>query len=94
MLCGAMMVDGERDYREEKIIEEVASLIGLTSSERQASRTLGQDVMLRTLRAMDELKKAYLAKFICQVILADGHVDEREGAFVNYYFNILDLPQI
>ena len=41
---------------------------------------------------MDTLKKAYLAKFMAQIILADGRVDPKEEAFFNYIYQRLDLP--
>ncbi len=89
-----MKIDGHQDPREEKIVEEVVEVIGLTSGERQASRTLTEPTMTNALRSMDVLKKCYLAKFIAQIVLADGVIDERENMFVNYYFAKLDIPQM
>lgn len=37
-------------------------------------------------------KKMYLSSFICQVIIADGKIDQREETFFNYYRQILNLP--
>ena len=94
MICGALSVDGDRDPRELQMVEEIVSLIGLTPSERQASRSLDGNTMIRILRSMDDMKKLYLAKFISQVVLADGKVDPKEDAFVRYYFDILEIPEI
>ena len=94
MVCGAMSVDGYRDPRESALVEEIVNLIGLTDAERVASRSLDQPTMLRTLKSMPEIKKCYLAKFVCQVVLADGIVDPKEETFVKYYFNLLDIPEI
>jgi uncharacterized tellurite resistance protein B-like protein len=50
--------------------------------------------MTRALKNMDDLKKCYLAKFIAQIVLADGVIDPKENAFVEYYFNLLEIPKM
>ena len=69
LLCGAMHVDGNRDARELAIISEVNLLIGVSSVDIEASRRLSESTMISSLRDMDTLKKAYLAKFMAQIIL-------------------------
>ena len=94
MICGAMSVDGYRAPQESRLVEEIVNLIGLTSEERVASRSLSSEVMTRALKNMDDLKKCYLAKFIAQIVLADGVIDPKENAFVEYYFNLLEIPKM
>ena len=71
LLCGAMIIDGNRDAREIAVINEVS-----------------------TLRSMDTLKKAYVGKFMAQVILADGVVSQKEEQFFYYMHELLDLPNM
>ena len=92
LLCGAMHVDGNRDARELAIISEVNLLVGISSADIEASRKLSESTMVSSLRNMDTLKKAYLAKFMAQIILADGRVDPKEEAFFNYIYQRLELP--
>ena len=92
MLCGLMIIDKEPDPREKRIIEEVVDIIGLTQSERQASRAMNTQRQLNVLKSMDTLKKCYLAKFLAQVALADGVVTREENVFFNYYTQMLGLP--
>ena len=92
MLCGMMIIDKVPDPREKRIIEEVVDIIGLTQSERQASRAMNTQRQLNVLKSMDTLKKCYLAKFLAQVALADGVVTREENVFFNYYTQMLGLP--
>ena len=92
MLCGMMIIDKEPDPREKRIIEEVVDIIGLTQTERQASRAMNTQRQLNVLKSMDTLKKCYLAKFLAQVALADGVVTREENVFFNYYTQMLGLP--
>ena len=92
LLCGMMIIDKEPDPREKRIIEEVVDIIGLTQSERQASRAMNTQRQLNVLKSMDTLKKCYLAKFLAQVALADGVVTREENVFFNYYTQMLGLP--
>ena len=92
MLCGMMIIDKEPDPREKRIIEVVVDIIGLTQSERQASRAMNTQRQLNVLKSMDTLKKCYLAKFLAQVALADGVVTREENVFFNYYTQMLGLP--
>lgn len=92
VVCAAMNVDGDRDPRECKLIEEIVDTIGLTGAEREESRRLDQPTMARAIRSMNELKRAYVAKFIAQVILADGKVTAIEEKFFFYICNELNLP--
>lgn len=92
VICAAMIVDGDRDPRERRLIEEIVDTIGLTDAEREASRRLDQPTMSRVIRNMNDLQRAYVAKFIAQVILADGKVTEREEKFFFYICNELNLP--
>ena len=91
-LCGMMIIDKEPDPREKRIIEEVVDIIGLTQSERQASRAMNTQRQLNVLKSMDTLKKCYLAKLLAQVALADGVVTREENVFFNYYTQMLGLP--
>ena len=92
VVCTAMIIDGERNPREIKLINEIADTIGLSGAEREASRHLDQQTMTRAIRNMNDLQRAYVAKFIAQVILADGIVTEREEKFFFYICKELNLP--
>lgn len=92
MLCGMMIIDKDADPREKRIIEEVVEIIGLTPSERQASRVMSNERQNIVLKKMDTLKKCYLAKFMAQVALADGVVTREEDLYFNYYTQMLGLP--
>ena len=92
VICAAMIIDGDRDPRERRLIEEIVDTIGLTDAEREASRYLDQPTMSRVIRNMNDLQRAYVAKFIAQVILADEKVTEREEKFFYYICSELNLP--
>ena len=94
LLCGAMHIDGNRDASELAIISEVNRLVGISVTDIEASRKLSEPTMTNCLRNMDTLKKAYVAKFMAQVILADGRIDQKEQQFFDYIYQKLDLPEI
>lgn len=92
MVCGMMIIDKNVDPREKRMVEEIVSVIGLSEYERSASRNVPTESHLRTLKAMETVKKCYVAKFLAQVALADGAVTREEDAFFSYYTNLLGLP--
>ena len=94
LLCGTMIIDGNRDSREIAIINEVNQVMNITVADVEASRKLSEPTMVNCLRSMDTLKKAYAAKFMAQVILADGIVTQKEGKFFYYMKERLDLPDV
>lgn len=94
LLCGAMMIDGRRDSREIAIINEVNQVMQITVADVEASRQLSEPTMTNCLRNMDTLKKAYVGKFMAQVILADGVITEREKQFFYYMRQKLNLPDM
>lgn len=81
LLCGAMIVDGNRDTREISLINEVNKVMNITVADVEDSRKLTEPQIVSILRGMDKLKKAYAAKFMAQVILADGVVTQKEEKF-------------
>lgn len=93
-LCAVMIVDGNRDPREISIINEVNRIMGITTADVEASRRLSEQTMTNCLENMDTLKKAYVAKFMAQIIIADGVVTKKEELFFNYMHQKLDLPII
>lgn len=94
LLCGAMTIDGNRDSREIAVINEVNQVMNITVADVEESRRLTEPVMSNCLRGMDTLKKVYVAKFMAQVILADGVVTQKEEMFFNYMKERLGLPDI
>ena len=50
--------------------------------------------MTSCLRNMDTIKKAYVGKFIAQVIIADGVITQREEQFFYYMKQKLGLPDV
>ena len=94
LLCGAMIIDGNRDAREIAVINEVKQIMGISVADVEASRKLSQPTMTSTLRSMDTLKKAYVGKFMAQVILADEVVSQKEEQFFYYMHELLDLPNM
>ncbi|MBO4599824.1 MAG: TerB family tellurite resistance protein [Bacteroidales bacterium] len=94
LLYGAMQIDGICDNREIATINKVNQILKITDADVEASRKLDETTMVGCLRNMDTLKKIYVAKFMAQVILADGHVDPKEEMFFNYIQQKLDLPNI
>ena len=94
LLCGAMMIDGNRDSREIAIINEVNQIMGITVADVEASRNLSEPAMTNCLRNMDTMKKAYVGKFMAQVILADGVITQREEQFFYYMKQKLGLPDV
>ena len=88
------MIDGHRDSREIAIINEVNQVMQITVADVEASRKLSEPIMTNCLRNMDTLKKAYVGKFMAQVILADGVITEREEQFFYYIRQKLDLPDM
>lgn len=94
LLCAAMIVDGQRDSRELALIAEVNKIIGITTADIEASRRLSEPEMTSCLRNMNSLKKAYVGKFVAQVVLADGVITQREEQFFYYMKNKLGLPDV
>ena len=94
LLNAAMIVDGNRDSREIAIINEVNKVLGVTVTDVEASRKLSEQTMTSCLRSMDTIKKAYVGKFIAQVIIADGVITQREEQFFYYMKQKLGLPDV
>lgn len=94
LLCGAMMIDGKRDSREIAIINEVNQIMGITVADVEASRRLSESTMINSLRNMDTVKKAYVGKFIAQIVLADGVITDKEELFFYFMRDKLGLPEV
>lgn len=94
ILCATMIIDGERDPRELALINKLNRLLGITTADIEASRRLSEPEMTRCLRNMDFAKKAYLGKFIAQVILADGKITPIEERFFYAMKQRLGLPDV
>lgn len=94
LLNAAMIIDGNRDSREIAIINEVNKVLGITVTDVEASRKLSESAMTNCLRNMDTIKKAYVGKFIAQVIIADGVITQREEQFFYYMKQKLGLPDV
>lgn len=94
LLCGVMIVDGNRDSREVALINEIHRIVGITTADIEASRRLSEPVMTNCLRNMDTLKKAYVGKFIAQMVLADGVITKKEEMFFYYLKDKLELPDV
>lgn len=94
LLNAAMIIDGNRDSREIAIINEVNKVLEITVTDVEASRKLSEQTMTSCLRSMDTIKKAYVGKFIAQVIIADGVISQREEQFFYYMKQKLGLPNV
>ncbi len=94
ILCAAMIIDGERDPRELALIGEVNRIIGITTADMEASRRLSEPTMTNCLRNMETLKKAFVGKFVAQVVLADGKITPREEQFFYIMKQKLGLPDV
>lgn len=94
LLCGVMIVDGNRDSREIALINEINKIVGITTADIEASRSLSEPVMTNCLRNMETLKKAYVGKFIAQMVLADGVITKKEEMFFYYMKQRLGLPDV
>ena len=94
LLNAAMIIDGNRDSREIAIINEVNKVLEITVTDVEASRKLSEQTMTSCLRSMDTIKKAYVGKFIAQVIIADGVITQREEQFFYYMKQKLGLPDV
>lgn len=94
LLNAAMIIDGNCDLREIAIINEVNQVVGITVADVEVSRKLSEQAMTSCLRNMDTIKKAYVGKFIAQVILADGVITQREEQFFYYMKQKLGLPDV
>lgn len=94
LLNAAMIIDGNRDSREIAIINEVNKVLEITVTDVEASRKLSEQTMTSCLRSMDTIKKAYVGKFIAQVIIADGVITQREEQFFYYMKQKLGLPNV
>lgn len=92
LLCGAMIVDGNRDTREIALINEIKNIVGITTADIETSRCLTETTMTNCLRNMDTLKKAYVGKFVAQMVLADGVITQKEEMFFYYIKEKLGLP--
>ena len=94
ILCAAMIIDGERDPRELALISKFNRILGITAADIENSRRLTEPEMTSCLRNMDTIKKAYVGKFIAQVIIADGVITQREEQFFYYMKQKLGLPDV
>ncbi len=93
VVCAAMVVDGERDPEEYELIKEIIDIIGLTREEREESRQLDEPTLTKTILDMNDLQRAYVAKFIAHMLYADGKVTNHEEAFFNILLDKLNLPK-
>lgn len=93
VVYATMLVDGERHPREHQLVEEIVEVIGLSVEEREMSKLLDETTVIETIRKMSDLQRAYVAKFIAQMILADGKVTDHERLFFNILLDKLNLPE-
>ena len=94
LLCGVMIVDGNRDSSEVALINEINRIVGITTADIEASRRLSEPTMTNCLRNMDTIKKAYVGKFMAQMVLADGVITKKEEMFFYYLKEKLGLPDV
>ena len=93
VVCAAMVVDGERDPQEYELVKEIIDIIGLTEKEREESRQLDEPTLTQTILNMNDLQRAYVAKFIAHMIFADGKVTEHEQVFFDILLDKFNLPK-
>ena len=94
LLCATMIIDGNSDSREMAHINKICRILGITSADMEASRRLTEPIMSNCIRNMDMLKKAYVGKFVAQVVLEDGVITAKEEQFFYYMKQKLGLPYV
>ena len=92
VVYNTMLVDEEKDPREHQLVEEIVDIIGINDEEREASKQLDESTVIETIRNMSNLQRAYVAKFIAQMVLADGEVNDHERLYFNTLLDKLYLP--
>lgn len=93
VVCAAMVVDDEKAPSEYELVKEIVDIIGLTEEERQASRQLDEPTITQTILNMNDLQRAYVAKFIAHMIFADGKVAAQEQLFFDILLDKFNLPK-
>ena len=74
-------------------LKEIIDIIGLTEKEREESRQLDEPTLTQTILNMNDLQRAYVAKFIAHMIFADGKVTEHEQVFFDILLDKFNLPK-
>ena len=87
-----MMSDGETDATELTVLEEVASLLGLTAEERESSKTIDKELLVTTIRDMYYFKRLSTGKLMTMMVYADDIVTQREQLFIQHVFEQFNIP--
>lgn len=91
IMCGVMIVDKNIDPREQQIVAEISSAMGLSQADIIASRSKTPEIFTDVIKAMPDEKRFLVARAISSVALADGKVLNIEEAFVQHLAKLLNL---
>ena len=92
VVFASMTIDDESDAKELRILEKIADILGLSQEERDTSERLPDPTIVETIQEMSEVKRAYVARFLAEMILADGKVTGSEQDFFHVLLEHLNLP--
>jgi len=92
-VMGSAWADGHLDYREEQVVEDIASLLKMTEYDmQQIEQNFTPEKSEIILKKMDNIKKIFFGKMVATVIMADGVVDEKEEFLFATLVEKLNIP--
>ena len=91
VMCAVRQIGNHHMDQKESHIKQVMSVVGITANDQMQSRSLTQPQMTSILKAMEDIKKLYFAKFVSITALIGG-VSEKEEIFINWLYSDINVP--
>lgn len=91
VMCAVLQIGAHHMNEKKQHIYDVMSIIGITSVDQDRSRQMTQSQMTNILKAMDDSKKLYVAKFVSITGLIGG-ITQKETMFINWLYSEIKVP--
>ncbi|MDN0051753.1 hypothetical protein QVN91_01985 [Bacteroides caecigallinarum] len=92
LICGVRLIGKHHMVEKENYIYDVTQVVGISSQDKEKSRSLTREEMVMTMKNMEDIKKLYLAKFASKVALIGG-ISQQETIFLNMLYKEIEVPE-
>ena len=92
-ICGVIRMDGRVDKTETSLLSEFKRILNITDDIIIKSRLLSLDEIINILKAMSDVKKIVLLKYMAKMALVDGQITREEDYGVLHIAKLIDAPE-
>ena len=86
-------MDGRVDKTETSLLSEIKRILNITDDIIIKSRLLSLDEIINILKAMSDVKKIVLLKYMAKMALVDGQITREEDYGVLHIAKLFNLPK-